>query len=54
MKHPSFKIFFLTPASAGKQCLMGSLGGALASQKVMEAFKGRLVPDGNRNCRVKA
>ncbi|OGZ18851.1 MAG: hypothetical protein A2175_02340 [Candidatus Nealsonbacteria bacterium RBG_13_42_11] len=33
---------------------MGSLGGALASQKVMEAFKGRLAPDGNRSGRVKA
>ena len=28
---------------------MGSLTGAVASQKVTEAYKGRLVPDGNRN-----
>ncbi len=28
--------------------MLGSLSGALASQKVTEAFKGRLGPDGNR------
>ena len=33
---------------------MVSLSGALASQKVMEAFKGRLAPDGNRSGRAKA
>ena len=33
---------------------MGSLSGALAFQKVMKAFKGRLAPDGNRSGRVKA
>ena len=34
------------------QCLVGSLTGAVASQKVTEAFKGRLGPDGNRTGRV--
>ena len=32
---------------------MGSLSGALASQKVMEAFKGWLASDGNRSDRAK-
>ena len=32
---------------------MGSLSGALASQKVTEAFEGRLAPDGNRSDRAK-
>ena len=30
------------------QYLVGSLTGAVASQIVTEAFKGRLAPDGNR------
>jgi len=30
------------------QCLMGSLTGAVASQRVTEAFKGSLAPNGNR------
>ena len=30
------------------QCLVGSLTGAVASQKVTEAFKGSLTPNGNR------
>ncbi len=33
---------------AREQCLMGSLTGAVASQRVAEAFKGRLDTDGNR------
>ena len=32
---------------------MVSLSGALASQRVMEAFKGRLGTDGNRAVRAK-
>ena len=32
----------------GGQCQMGSLTGAVASQRVTEAFKGRLSADGNR------
>ena len=32
---------------------MVSLSGALASQKVMEAFKGQLSTDGNRAFRAK-
>ena len=54
MKHHSFKTSILTPAFAGKQFLAVSLSGALASQKVMEAFKGQLAPDGNRSGRAKA
>jgi len=34
--------------------VLGSLSGALASERVTEAFKGRLSPDGNRVRRVKA
>ena len=33
---------------------MGSLTGAVASQKVTEAFKGQLSADGNRAGRAKA
>ena len=33
---------------------MGSLTGAVASQKVTEAFKGTLTPDGNRSESIKA
>ena len=36
------------------QCLMGSLTGAVASQKVTEALKGSLSADGNRVSSVKA
>ena len=32
----------------GGQCLAGSLTGAVASEKVTEAFKGFLSTDGNR------
>ena len=36
------------------QCLVGSLTGAVASQKVTEAFKGWLAPDGNGSGRANA
>ena len=36
------------------QCLMGSLTGAVASQRVTEAPKGSLRADGNRSKSVKA
>ena len=32
-----------------EQCLVGSLTGAVASQRVSEAFKGWLISDGNRD-----
>ena len=48
--HPDY--FLILTSShylAGGQRLVGSLTGAVASQKVTEAFKGSLVPDGNRD-----
>ena len=53
--HPS-KIEFLTftryPGSG--QCLVGSLTGAVASERVTEAFKGSLMMVGNHQLSVKA
>ena len=37
-----------TQIPALEQCLVGSLTGAVASQRVTEAFKGWLGTDGNR------
>ena len=41
---------------ASEQCQMGSLTGAVASERVTEAFKGWLVLDGNqeRECKRKS
>ena len=39
---------------AGGQCLVGSLTGAVASERVSEALKGSLSADGNRTQSVKA
>ena len=36
-----------------RQCLVGSLTGAVASQRVTEAPKGRLIRDGNPEVSVK-
>jgi len=48
--HPStFLILTSSHYLAGEQRLVGSLTGAVASQKVTEAFKGSLTPDGNRS-----
>ena len=53
--HPS-KTEFLTftryPGSG--QCLVGSLTGAVASERVTEAFKGSLIMVGNHKSSVKA
>ena len=43
-----------SPYRAGRQCQVGSLTGAVASQKVTEAPKGSLSADGNRAKSVKA
>ena len=53
--HPSCS-GFLTPGRdpAGRQCLVGSLTGAVASQNVTEAPKGSLSTIGNRAQSVKA
>ena len=53
--HPSCT-GFLTPGRdpAGRQCLVGSLTGAVASQNVTEAPKGSLSTIGNRAQSVKA
>jgi len=47
MKHHSFKVSILICLKKWKQCLVGSLSGALALKKVTRAFKGRLSKDGN-------
>ena len=46
VKYHSCLVLLLTPDNGG-QCLMGSLTGAVASQKVTEAPKGPLKVDGN-------
>ena len=43
-----------TTNRGGRQCQMGSLTGAVASQKVTEALKGSLSTVGNRTKSVKA
>ena len=47
MKYHSSKLLVLTPRS-GRQCLVGSLTGAVASQRVTEAPKGSLRLNGNQ------
>ena len=39
---------------AGRQCLEGSFAGEVASKIVTEAYKGWLIPDGNRDGRANA
>ena len=53
--HPS-KTGFLTFAHylGSGQCLVGSLTGAVASERVTEAFKGSLMMVGNHQLSVKA
>ena len=50
LKYHSVGFGYLTcgPDRVEGQCLVGSLTGAVASQRVTEAFKGRLGTDGNR------
>ena len=48
MKYHSSLVCFLTSDQAEGQCLVGSLTGAVASQKVTEAPKGSLSLDGNQ------
>ena len=47
LKYHSCCILILTGEQAQGQCLVGSLTGAVASQKVTEAPKGSLRVDGN-------
>ena len=47
LKYRSSLVLMLTPDQAGRPCQAGSLTGAVASQKVMEASKGSLRVDGN-------
>ena len=48
--HPSVTWFLTcTRKPGGGQCLVGSLTGAVASQRVTEAPKGSLRTDGNRS-----
>jgi hypothetical protein len=46
VKYHSSKLLVLTPR--GRQCLVGSLTGAVASQRVTEAPKGSLRLNGNQ------
>jgi len=48
VKYHSFSVYGLTPEQAGGPRLVGSLTGAVASQRVTEAPKGPLRADGNR------
>ena len=56
MKYHSGTVGTLTPTRepGGGPWLVGSLTGAVASQKVTEAFKGALRPHGNRPERATA
>jgi len=54
LKYHSSLICLLTPVQAGGPCLVGSLTGAVASQKVTEAPKGSLRVDGNHPSSVLA
>ena len=57
MKYRPYSFEKLTPNTrnpGGEQCLVGSLTGVVASQKVTEAFKGSLMTNRNRRKSVKA
>ena len=56
MGYYSCLLSFLTSArNPGEgQCLVGSLTGAVASQRVTEAYKGQLSADGNRALSINA
>ena len=53
--HPWFAGFLTCSRDpAGGQCLVGSLTGAVASERVSEALKGSFSTDGNRALSVNA
>ena len=54
VEYLSLKMINLTPTYVGRHCLVGSLIGAIATQRVTVAHKGRLSADGNRVVCVKA
>ena len=54
LKYHSSLIYLLTSDQADGQCLVGSLTGAVASQRVTEAYKGALRVDGNHPLRALA
>jgi hypothetical protein len=54
VKYHSCSVLVLTLEQARGQCLVGSLTGAVASQKVTEAPKGPLRVDGNHPLSVLA
>ena len=57
MKYHSSFYVFLTKICLKRilgQCLVGSLTGAVACSRVMQAYQGRLSADGNRAGRIKA
>ena len=45
---PPFIYLMSNPLEKGKQCVVGSLTGVVASESVSEAFKGMLSTLGNR------
>ena len=45
---PPFIYLMSNPCKAGRQCVVGSLTGVVASESVSEAFKGMLSTLGNR------
>ena len=53
LKYHSFLTYLLTSDQADGQCLVGSLTGAVASQNVTEAYKGRLILNGNQDLSCK-
>ena len=54
LKYHSVLMLLLTSDQADGQCLVGSLTGAVASQRVTEAYKGPLRVDGNHPSRALA
>ena len=57
VKYHSFVYVFLTKICFKRmlgQCLVGSLTGAVACSRVMQAYQGRLSAHGNRAGRIKA
>ena len=53
--HPSeIEVLTFTRYPGSGQCMVGSLTGAVASERVTEAFKGSLIMVGNHKSSVKA
>ena len=48
MEYFPFDVLYLTTTQIVEQCMVGSLTGAVACERVTQAHKGRLNPDGYR------